>query len=71
MCQPCHNSRLDQTIGRAHFNVERLDQLAPSVKAEAIRRLQLPEADLHRMPPRRFHTLSDAERQLAIEALSA
>jgi hypothetical protein len=70
MCQHCHNSRLDQTISRARFNVEQLDQLAPSIKQEAIRRLQLDAADIYRMPPKRFHSLSQAEIDLAITALS-
>jgi hypothetical protein len=70
MCQHCHNSRLDQTISRSNFNVENLDQLAPSMKAEAIRRLNLPDNDIYKMPPRRFHDLSPAERDLAIAELS-
>jgi hypothetical protein len=70
MCQHCHNSSLDQTVSRSNFNVENLDQLAPSIKAEAIRRLGLADADIFHMPPRRFHTLSTAERDLAIQELS-
>jgi len=69
MCQHCHNSRLDQSLTRARFNVENLDTLAPSIKAEAIRRLGLQDADIFHMPPRRFHTLSPAERDAAIAAL--
>ena len=70
MCRHCHNSNLDQTISRSRFNVDTVDQLAPSIRAEAIRRLSLPEADIRHMPPRRFHSLSDAERQLVIDYLS-
>ena len=34
------------------------------------RRDQLDAADIYKMPPRRFHTLSQAEIDLAIQALS-
>jgi hypothetical protein len=70
MCQHCHNSRLDQSLSRANFNVEDLATLPLSEKQEAIRRLQLDPADIKKMPPRRFHTLSQAEIDLAIQALS-
>jgi hypothetical protein len=69
MCQMCHNSRLDQTLSRARFNVQQLDQLPRIEKDLAIWRLQLPPADKHAMPPVRFHELSAAERQLAIDEL--
>ena len=32
-------------------------------------KLMLPDTDRHHMPPARFHTLSDAERDLVIEEL--
>lgn len=32
--------------------------------------MSLPEADIHHMPPARFHTLSAAERDLVIQALA-
>jgi hypothetical protein len=70
MCRHCHNSSLDQSITRANFNVENLDALPQWVKDEAIRRLQLPDDDIDRMPPLRFHTLSDAEIDLVIDELS-
>jgi hypothetical protein len=70
MCRHCHNGRLDQSISRSRFNVEDLDNLSPSMKQEAIRRLQLDARDIYKMPPRRFHTLSQAEIDLAIQALS-
>ena len=38
MCQQCHNSRLDQTLSRARFNVEKLDEMSRAEKDEAIRR---------------------------------
>lgn len=70
MCQHCHNSTLDQTIGRAQFNVETLDTLSKAEKDEAIRRLQLDPTDRHLMPPSRFHSLSASERDLVIQELS-
>jgi hypothetical protein len=69
MCQMCHNSTLDQTISRSRFDVQNLANLSRAVKDEAIRRLQLPEADRKHMPPTRFHTLSDPERDLVITEL--
>jgi hypothetical protein len=69
MCQMCHNSTLDQSITRARFDVQKLSTLSRGIKDEAIRRLQLPDADRKHMPPVRFHTLSDAERDLAIAEL--
>lgn len=70
MCQGCHNSRLDPSLSRARFNVERLDTLSREVRDAAIRRLQLPAGDRRAMPPPRFHELSDAERDLVIAELS-
>jgi hypothetical protein len=69
MCQMCHNSRLDPSISRARVNVEQLAQLPRGEKDLAIQRLQLPPGDRHAMPPARFHELSAAERQLAIDEL--
>ena len=70
MCQHCHNSQLDQNISRARFNVETLDTLAPEVKSEAIARLTLPDNAAGRMPPLRYHELSQAEIDLVIAELS-
>jgi hypothetical protein len=70
MCQRCHNSRVDPTLSRARFDIERLDQVPREVRDEAIRRLQLTGDDRKRMPPVRFHELDDAERALVIEELS-
>jgi hypothetical protein len=70
MCRRCHNDAVDLTISRAEFNVDRLDELPRSEKDLAIMRLQLPETDARHMPPARFHTLSDAERDLVIQELS-
>jgi hypothetical protein len=70
MCTMCHNSKLDQTISRARFDVTKLGTLSRAEKDEAIRRLGLPETDAKHMPPARFHELSDAERDLVIQTLS-
>lgn len=70
VCQHCHNSQLDQTITRANFNVELLDSLPREVKDEAIRRLNLADGYAQKMPPPRFHTLSQAEIDLVVTELS-
>jgi hypothetical protein len=70
MCRMCHNSQLDQTLTRSQFNIDTLDQLPRAEKDLAIARLMMPDADAHKMPPVRFHSLSDAERDLAIQELS-
>jgi hypothetical protein len=61
VCQECHNSRLDQTISRASFNIERLDTLSRGEKDEAIRRIQTPKDACDHMPPDRFRELNAAE----------
>jgi hypothetical protein len=70
MCSRCHNSRLDQTLSRANFNVDNLDNLPRAVKDKAIMRLQMPPADIRKMPPDRFSTLSQAEIDAAIAELA-
>jgi hypothetical protein len=70
MCMHCHNSTLDQTITRSHFNAEDLDAVPQAIKNEAIRRLQLPDDDIEKMPPVRFHTLSDEDIEMVIDELS-
>ena len=60
-CQQCHNSRLDPTISRSTFDVERLDMMPRSEKDEAIRRIHLPTNDCNHMPPHRFRELDAAE----------
>jgi hypothetical protein len=69
MCRMCHNSSLDQTLTRSQFNIDTLDQLPRAEKDLAIQRLMMDDTDRHRMPPSRFHTLSDAERALVIQEL--
>jgi hypothetical protein len=61
VCQECHNSRLDQTISRASFNIEKLAQLPRAEKDEAIRRINTPKNACDHMPPDRFRELSAAE----------
>lgn len=70
MCRMCHNSKLDQTVSRAMFDIDRLDTLSRAEKDLAIQRLMLPATDRKHMPPARFHVLSDAERDLVIQELS-
>jgi hypothetical protein len=70
LCQHCHNSRLDQSLSRARFNVEQLDSLSRPEKDEAIRRLMLPDDNAQKMPPPQFHSLSDSERDLVVQELS-
>ena len=70
MCGRCHNSRLDQALTRARFDVEALDTMSRDEKDLAIERLRLPDTDQHKMPPVRFHELSQEERELAISALA-
>jgi hypothetical protein len=69
ICRHCHNSELDQTISRARFNVDLLDSMPRSTKDRAIERLLRPADDRRRMPPVRFHDLTDAERDLVIQEL--
>jgi hypothetical protein len=68
-CRVCHNSQLNQNISRAKFNIDTLDTLSREEKDKAIQRLMLPEDHLLKMPPRRFKSLTDAERGLAIGEL--
>jgi len=70
MCSQCHNSRLDQTLTRARFNVMALDAMSREERDTAIGRLQLADSDPAKMPPPRFRSLSDAERALVIAELS-
>ena len=70
MCTMCHNSKLDQTLTRAKFNVANYAAMSRLEKDEAIHRIQLADGDAKKMPPARFHVLSDAERDLVIQELS-
>jgi hypothetical protein len=70
ICKHCHNNRLDQSITRAGFNVDTFDTLPRAIKDKAIDRLLRPADDRRKMPPARFHDLTDAERDLVIQTLS-
>jgi hypothetical protein len=70
VCQRCHNDELDQTLTRARFNAERPSELTEMQKMAAITRLTEPDDSKYQMPPRRFATLPDAERQTLIDFLS-
>ena len=47
-CGPCHNERLDQTLSRARFNI---DRMSADEKQIAIQRLQLPSHHNLAVPP--------------------
>jgi multidrug resistance efflux pump len=69
VCQRCHNDDLDQTLTRARFNAERPDELTAEQKAAALSRIMLPSGSNLQMPPPRFATLPDEEKQTLIEFL--
>jgi len=69
MCGQCHNSRLDQTVSRASFDVAKLATMDRATKDRAIKRLTLPREAFHRMPPTRFRELSDEEIELVTREL--
>jgi hypothetical protein len=82
MCTQCHNSRLDQTITRARFNVDLAAMSNPAggllTAAErnaeigvAITRLSMPPDDVRKMPPESMKTLSAAEIGLVTTYLCA
>ncbi len=68
-CAQCHNSRLDQTISRARFDVTQLDTMPDAAKQAAIARMKLPANDRLHMPPALFRTLPDAALNAAVDAL--
>jgi hypothetical protein len=70
VCRHCHNSTLDQSISRAAFDVDNLAGMSRELKDRAIDRLLRPADDRRKMPPTRFHDLTDAERDLVIQELS-
>jgi hypothetical protein len=70
ICRHCHNSTLDQSLSRASFDVDALDTLSRTIKDRAIDRLNRPMDDRKKMPPPRFHDLTDAERAAVIQVLS-
>lgn len=70
MCMQCHNSSLDQTISRARFNVEKMDQMSAAQKNAVMERLALPQESLYVMPPSRFRTLTEDEKSLMVQYLN-
>ena len=68
-CQQCHNARLDPTITRDLFLVDRLDQMSRAEKDVAIQRIDMPLDTRLTMPPPLFRTLTPAQRALMIEEL--
>lgn len=68
-CQQCHHSRLDPTISRDLFLVDKLDEMSREEKDVAIERLLLPVDTRLTMPPPLFRTISPAERNLLIGLL--
>lgn len=76
-CGQCHNSRLDQTISRARFNIDlnamsdtQGGVLSGAARDQeigvAISRLLMNAEDVRKMPPEMFRTLEPAEIDLAI-----
>src|SRR5262249_31164968 len=69
MCAQCHNSRLDRSISRERFLVDRLDSMSRMEKDVAIMRLDLDPSTRLFMPPALFHTVTDAEKAAMIAEL--
>jgi uncharacterized membrane protein len=65
-CAQCHNSKLDQTISRAKFDVN-LSRMTKEEIDVAVARIKLPENDPKRMPPARFRDLTSGEQQMLID----
>ncbi len=68
-CQQCHNARLDPTITRDLFLVDKLDKMSRAEKDLAIDRLATPTDTRLTMPPPLFRTLGQRERDLMIVEL--
>jgi cytochrome c553 len=66
-CAQCHNSKLNQTISRAKFDIN-LSKMDREEKDKAIERLRLGDHDVKKMPPVRFRVLTEDEIQ-KLEAL--
>ena len=69
MCRRCHNSRLDQSLSRANFNVEKLGEMSAEEKAKAIERMKLPLTSRRKMPPVRAGELTADEVDRVVAAL--
>ena len=68
-CEQCHNARLDPTISRDLFLVDRLDQMSRGEKDLAIERIAMSVDTRLTMPPPLFRTLTPRERALMIDEL--
>ncbi len=68
-CQQCHHERLDPTISRERFLVDKLDQMSRAEKDLAIERITTPVDTRLTMPPPLMRTLTPRERALMIDEL--
>ena len=68
-CQECHNARLDPTITRDLFLVDKLDSMSREEKDLAIERINTPVDTRLTMPPPLFRTLTPQQRALMIAEL--
>jgi len=69
MCSRCHDGRADPALGRARFNVQKLEQMSREEKDLAVVRMQLPASSKLKMPPWRAARLPDDANQAAITEL--
>lgn len=68
-CQQCHNSRLDPSISRDIFLVDKLDTMSRAEKDLAIERIQMSTDTRLTMPPPLFRLPSQHDRDLMIAEL--
>lgn len=68
-CEQCHHARLDPTITRDRFLVDRLDQMSREEKDLAIERINLPLDTRLTMPPPLFRSVTPRQRALMIDEL--
>jgi mono/diheme cytochrome c family protein len=69
-CQQCHNARLDPTLTRDKFLVDKLDQMSRDEKDTAIARIRMSVDTRFTMPPPLFRTVSQAQRDAMISELA-
>jgi len=69
MCSRCHDGRADPALGRARFNVQKLDKMTRGEKDLAIARIELPSASKGKMPPWRAGRLTDDATRAAVTEL--
>lgn len=70
-CLACHNSRLDQSLDKSRFNVERLDLNSTETIDKAINRLAMENEDLEKMPPKLYLNLNESEKRRLMDYLRA